>query len=121
MLVDARLLEVAHDDLALAQLSRKCSCVVLRVARGGDMVANLADAFAGVVREIGVPAVVLGCDCVLRYLEIEQAQLRPAIDALLTRHNVVGFATYGEQYNAMHVNQTFTGVAIARNRPPVGR
>ncbi|MBL8622063.1 MAG: FIST C-terminal domain-containing protein [Myxococcales bacterium] len=87
--------------------------IVLRVARGGDMVENLADAFAGVVREIGVPALVLGCDCVLRYLEIEQGQFRPAIDALMTRHNVIGFATYGEQFNAMHVNQTFTGVAIA--------
>ena len=63
-----------------------------------------------------MPALVLGCDCVLRYLEIEQAQLRPAIDALMTRHNVIGFATYGEQFNAMHVNQTFTGVAIAASR-----
>jgi hypothetical protein len=25
---------------------------------------------------------------------------------------VVGFSTYGEQYNGIHVNQTFTGVAI---------
>jgi hypothetical protein len=26
---------------------------------------------------------------------------------------VCGFGTYGEQYNAMHNNQTFTAVAIA--------
>jgi len=25
---------------------------------------------------------------------------------------VIGFATYGEQFNSMHVNQTFTGIAI---------
>jgi hypothetical protein len=25
---------------------------------------------------------------------------------------VVGFCTYGEQYMSMHVNQTFTGIAI---------
>jgi signal transduction histidine kinase len=32
---------------------------------------------------------------------------------------VIGFATYGEQYNAMHVNQTFTGVAIGQPRMPM--
>ena len=26
---------------------------------------------------------------------------------------VVGFSTYGEQINSVHVNQTFTGIAIA--------
>jgi hypothetical protein len=31
---------------------------------------------------------------------------------------VVGFSTYGEQLNSMHVNQTMTGVAIY---PPKGR
>ena len=30
----------------------------------------------------------------------------------MAKNNVIGFATYGEQFNAMHVNQTFTGVAI---------
>lgn len=30
----------------------------------------------------------------------------------LARHNVVGFNSYGEQLNMLHVNQTFTGVAI---------
>jgi hypothetical protein len=28
----------------------------------------------------------------------------------------MGFNTYGEQFNGMHINQTFTGVAIARGR-----
>jgi hypothetical protein len=31
---------------------------------------------------------------------------------------VVGFSTYGEQINGLHVNQTMTGVAIY---PPLGR
>jgi len=30
----------------------------------------------------------------------------------LRRHGVVGFSTYGEQLNAMHVNHTMTGVAL---------
>ena len=31
---------------------------------------------------------------------------------MLARHHVLGFNTYGEQFNMLHVNQTFTGVAI---------
>ena len=76
----------------------------------------LAEAFAAVVAQIGRPELVLGCDCILRYLELDQRASRAAVDALLADHNVVGFATYGEQYNAMHVNQTFTGVAIGAGR-----
>jgi hypothetical protein len=29
-------------------------------------------------------------------------------------NNAVGFSTYGEQFNGIHVNQTLTGVAIGR-------
>ena len=31
---------------------------------------------------------------------------------LYRKYNLVGFHTYGEQYNSMHLNQTLTGVAI---------
>ena len=40
-----------------------------------------------------------------------------AISALLRQHRVIGFSTYGEQLNGMHVNQTMTGVALY---PPGG-
>jgi hypothetical protein len=30
----------------------------------------------------------------------------------MANNRVVGFSTYGEQINSMHVNQTMTGVAI---------
>ena len=33
-------------------------------------------------------------------------------EAILAKNRVVGFSTYGEQFNGMHVNQTMTGVAI---------
>lgn len=87
--------------------------VPLTVAAARDIVDDLAAAFARVGAEIGRPALVLGCDCILRWLEIEQRDCRAAIDALFAANNVIGFATYGEQYNSMHVNQTFTGVALA--------
>ena len=61
----------------------------------------------------------IGCDCILRRLEIEQKDLGAAVDELVKRHSVVGFSTYGEQFHGMHVNQTFTGVAIGRPRKNV--
>jgi hypothetical protein len=30
----------------------------------------------------------------------------------MDRNNAVGFCTYGEQCEAMHMNQTFAGIAI---------
>jgi hypothetical protein len=58
------------------------------------------------------PAMILACDCVFRKLEAEMSQKKSGISDLLARHNVRGFSTYGEQIGAIHVNQTFTGVAI---------
>ena len=63
-----------------------------------------------------MPELVLGCDCVLRRLETERSGIKEAIGQIFCDNNVVGFATYGEQFNAMHVNQTFTGIAIGRKR-----
>jgi hypothetical protein len=36
------------------------------------------------------------------------------VSAFLRRQRVIGFNSYGEQFNGMHINQTFTGVAIGR-------
>lgn len=86
--------------------------IVLRVARGGDIYANLEQTFANLREEIGPPALTLGCDCILRNLEITQKQLKEPVGELFKRNNTVGFSTYGEQYGGVHVNQTFTGIAI---------
>jgi hypothetical protein len=39
---------------------------------------------------------------------------------LYRKYNVVGFGTYGEQYQSMHLNQTLTGIAFGK-RPPAAR
>jgi hypothetical protein len=45
-------------------------------------------------------------------LEFEQSGLAKPINQLMVDNNVMGFSTYGEQYDGIHVNQTFTGIAI---------
>lgn len=86
--------------------------LVLRVARGADIVANLEQAFAHIQEEIGPLQLCIGCDCILRNLEIARKQLTAETAALFDRNNTIGFSTYGEQYGGVHVNQTFTGIAI---------
>ena len=108
-----RSIQKVNDDESLTFFCAIDEGIVLTVAQGVDIVQNLEEAFAGVQRELGPPALVLGCDCILRYLEIGQRGCRDQIGKIFAANNVVGFATYGEQYNAMHVNQTFTGVALS--------
>ncbi len=86
--------------------------LVLTIAHGMDMVEDLNRLFGEIQDTVGPPQLIIGCDCILRNLELEREQLKGQVSDLLTGHKVVGFSTYGEQYNAMHVNQTFTGVAI---------
>ena len=85
--------------------------LVLTLAEPQDMAAHLDRALTNLAAD-GRPAAILACDCILRRIEAEENQRFGAVSALLERHGVVGFSTYGEQLNSMHVNQTMTGVAI---------
>ncbi|MCA3511208.1 MAG: FIST C-terminal domain-containing protein [Rhodobacter sp.] len=90
--------------------------LVLTLAEPHDMVAHLRDEL-GALAEGGAPDAIIACDCILRRMEAMEKQRSGAISALLQQHRVLGFSTYGEQLNSMHVNQTMTGVAIY---PPEG-
>jgi hypothetical protein len=86
--------------------------LVFKMARGGDIVANLDTVMADVRARIGEPAFILGFDCILRLLECRQRKLTGEVGARLAHNRVVGFNTFGEQYRGMHINQTFTGIAF---------
>lgn len=85
--------------------------LVLTLAEPQDMAVHLDQALTALA-EGGAPAAILACDCILRRMEAQEKQLYGAVSALLRKHGVTGFSTYGEQVNSMHVNQTMTGVAI---------
>ncbi|WP_209507076.1 MULTISPECIES: FIST N-terminal domain-containing protein [unclassified Ruegeria] len=85
--------------------------LVLTLAEPRDMVEHLEEEI-GLLTEKRQPDTILGCDCILRRLEAQEKQKTRDISDILARNHVVGFSTYGEQYNSIHVNQTLTGVAI---------
>lgn len=109
-----RSIQTANPDGSLTFYCAIDEGVVLTLGEGGDIMAGLHDLFDRLDREVGGLDRVLGFDCVLNSIEIEQRQLRGAVSALYAGRGVVGFNTYGEQYHALHVNQTFSGLAIGR-------
>ncbi|MBL8659202.1 MAG: FIST C-terminal domain-containing protein [Rhodospirillales bacterium] len=111
-----RSIQKVNDDGSLTFFSAIDKGLVLTVARGTDIVRNLAERLAAIRAEIGPPQLLIGCECILRNLELEQKQLKGEAGRLLAAQNAVGFNTFGEQFQAMHVNQTFTGAAIGRGR-----
>ncbi len=91
--------------------------LVFTAARRLDPMQSLARLFERIEGELGEVDLYLGFDCVLRRLAAEREQAAQPMSNLYRVKRVVGFNTYGEQYTSMHVNQTFTGVAIGRRRP----
>lgn len=107
-----RSIQKANPDGSLTFYCAIEEGLVLRVARGGDILANLEQAFERIQEEIGPLQLCIGCDCILRNLEIARKQLTEETGELFDRHKTIGFSTYGEQYGGIHVNQTFAGIAI---------
>ena len=107
-----RAIQKVNRDESLSFFCAIDEGIVLTVAQGVDLVDNLETTLAGLRDTIGPPQIIICCDCILRRLEVRRRRLIRPVSSLLAANNVVGFNTYGEQHNAMHVNQTMTGVAI---------
>ena len=86
--------------------------VVLRLGHGENLVKNLADAFSVAHQTVSHTALTIGCDCILRRIEVFSKQLQAEVNSILAANQVVGFSTYGEQFGSLHVNQTFTGIML---------
>jgi len=108
-----RSIQKANPDGSLTFFCAIEEGIVLRRARGVNLVGDLEHAFAEIRTAIGQPQLVIGCDCVLRKLEMAERGLVNRVEAIFRENNVVGFNSYGEQYGGVHVNQTLAGIAIA--------
>jgi hypothetical protein len=102
-----------------ADLSLTCYCavdeaMVVSVGEAVDVMQTLERGFSEMRAIVADPVLVIGCDCILRRVQFEQTGLQDQVGAFMGAQRVFGFSTYGEQFNGLHVNQTFTGVAIGR-------
>jgi hypothetical protein len=87
--------------------------LVLTIGKGDSALDALNHDLEKMKQDIGEPQIIIGCDCILRRLEMEQNGVDSSIGQVMAENKVVGFSTYGEQFNSVHVNQTFTGIVIS--------
>ena len=113
-----RAIASANPDQSLTLFCFIENGVVLSIGRAVDPAATARAAFQGVRDEIGEPALVIGCDCISRRLEFESSDLLDTMGSIMKHNRVFGFSTYGEQYDGLHMNQTFTGIAIGNDYEP---
>lgn len=107
-----RSIQKVNDDLSLSCYCAIDEGLIVSIGRALDPLQTIASAMAELRRDVPEPTLVLGCDCILRRLEFEQAAIDADMSRLMAANLLFGFYTYGEQYNGLHVNQTLTAVAI---------
>jgi len=113
----ARSIQKVNADGSLSFYCAIDEGLVLTVAKTLDAYESTLAAFERMEAELGAVSLYIGFDCVLRRLAAERNQIAHRLSELYRRRRVVGFNTYGEQYRSMHVNQTFTGIALGSRRP----
>ncbi len=112
----ARSIQKVNADGSLSFFCAIDEGLVLTVAKPLDAYASTLATFERLESELGAVSLYIGFDCVLRRLAAERQQIAHRLSDLYRRRRVIGFNTYGEQYRSMHVNQTFTGIALGYRR-----
>ncbi|MCE9665761.1 FIST C-terminal domain-containing protein [Halomonas sp. M5N1S17] len=111
-----RAIQGVNRDLSLSFYCAVETGIVMTAMQGTDLLEDLACEIEAIVERLGPAECILACDCFLRRLELEQSGLQPAAGELYRRQRILGFNTYGEHCNGLHLNQTFSGVFIGRSR-----
>ncbi|MCB0330464.1 MAG: FIST C-terminal domain-containing protein [Bdellovibrionales bacterium] len=88
--------------------------IPLSIGNGESFVSRLDERSRQLQENFDEVLLTLGCDCILRKLEIEQRGIQEEVEEILQKLRFIGFSTFGEQVNAIHVNQTLTGVVFGR-------
>ncbi len=107
-----RAVQKMHSDNSLELFCALETGLVLAIGEPENPLPELERALTAATASVGEPAIVLGFDCVLRRLHFELERIDREVGELLRHHRVLGFNSYGEQCNAIHMSQTFTALAI---------
>lgn len=107
-----RSIQKANPDGSLTFFCAIDNGLVLTVAKGAALLENLRQRLERLHQEVPNVKLILGCDCILRRLELQQKNQIGEAQAILDNSEFIGFSTYGEQFNGIHVNQTLTGIAL---------
>jgi hypothetical protein len=90
---------------------------VLRMTERGDLVQSSRAALQRARAQVRRPAGLIAFNCLGRFVEAESRGLTEELGRVYAEQPVAGFNTYGEQYYAMHVNHTLTGLYLGAGEP----
>ncbi len=109
-----RSIQQLNDDLSLTFFCAIDQGIVLTKMYSTGLVSHTHNMLSAISEAIGSPQLIIGYDCIHRRIEMEDYDLLEPISTLYKEHAVIGFSTYGEQHNELHINHTFTGVALGQ-------
>lgn len=109
-----RSIQKVNDDGSITFYCAIEEGMVLDVGGHGDMHASLSSDLGALREDLGKADFVVGFNCILRALEAKGADAFDALGKVVeeTAGAMIGFDTYGEQLNGLHINQTLVAVAI---------
>jgi hypothetical protein len=103
-----------HEDGSISFFCAVEEGMVLEVGGHHDLVTHFQDNIDAVTAGKGVFDLLLGCNCILRALEADKSDVVGPVGAVWNRvaRASIGFDTYGEQVNGMHINQTLVAIGF---------
>lgn len=101
-----------NDDGSLSFYCAVERGIVLRKNHHLDIADELEALLGQIEAQLGEQQLILGFDCIFRLLELKEKKQLQEVSELLSGYPLIGFHTYGEHVNGIHLNATFTGVAI---------
>ena len=107
-----RTIASANEDGSLSLYCDIDRGLVVSIAQSNNLAKNITQTLREAQEQVPNPRFILGCDCIARKLELEGDDLIAGSKSFFSDCTFLGFSTYGEQFNAIHINQTFTGVVI---------
>lgn len=107
-----RAMQRVNSDDSITFYSAIDNGVVLTVAKTEGMAESMRLQIERIEHGIGEIDLIMGFECILRKLDARHRNVIARVEDLYMENNIVAFNSYGEQYQSMHINQTFTGVAF---------
>lgn len=87
----------------------------LTIAKGVGFVPALTNKTTKLNHPFSKITCTIGFDCILQKVELLESLHKEEVENKLRALNFISFSTFGEQIDAIHVNQTLTGVVIGEH------
>ena len=107
-----RAMQRLNSDLSVTFYSAIDNGVVLSIAKTQGMEESMRQCIQRIESEIGAVDMMMGFECILRKIDAQHRNAIGRVGKLYMENNIVAINVYGEQYQSIHINQTFTGVAF---------